>query len=125
MGELGPGPGAAAREAGFGARVRLGCGLQASSYGFAYGLMASRVAQFGPAVLVALAAGGFRRQDRAQVGCCSLHWRLAVLLGRSARRFSHCPPGWRLAVLLGKSARRSESLRTRHAGGWRQRLVGA
>jgi hypothetical protein len=36
-------------------------------YGFAHGLMASLVAQFGWARLVALAAGGFREHDRAPV----------------------------------------------------------
>ena len=36
-------------------------------YGFAHGLMASLVAQFGGAVLVALAAGGLCEHDRAQV----------------------------------------------------------
>jgi len=43
-------------------------------------------------------------------------WRLAVLLGKTARRRSHWSAGWRLAVLLGKSAHRSESLRTRLGG---------
>jgi len=31
---------------------------------------------------------------------------------------------WRLAVLLGTTARGSESLRTRQVGGWRSRVVG-
>ena len=44
-----------------------GCGLTSIFYGFAQGLMTSLVAQFGGGPLVALAAGGFRGQDRAWV----------------------------------------------------------
>jgi hypothetical protein len=52
--------------------VQLVCGLQAFSYGFANGLMASRVAQFGGAARVALAAGGMARaRPRAGPSHCA------------------------------------------------------
>jgi len=57
--------------------------------------------------------------------CWSSRWRLAVMLGKTARRFVCWSSRWRLAVMLGKTARESESLRMRLGGGWRPRLVGA
>ena len=47
--------------------VRFGCWFTGISYGFAYGLMTSLVAQFGSTPSVALAADGLRGHDRALV----------------------------------------------------------
>ena len=48
--------------------------------------------------------------------CWSSRWRLAVMLGKTARRFVCWSSRWRLAVLVGKTARGSESLRMRLGG---------
>ena len=52
-------------------------------YGFAHGVVSSRVAQFGGAAPVALAAGGVAGHDRApvRVTAHALGWRLAAAFG--------------------------------------------
>ena len=67
------------------ARCRGRCGWyvvlqsKAFSYGFAHGLMASLVAQFGCAPQVALAAGGWCGHDRASVRVTAHALKLAAV----------------------------------------------